>query len=40
VHLNLPQQADKIKARKEVKSKFEGRYKTGESKWFFTKLRF
>eukprot|EP00794_Sanderia_malayensis_P003370 gene3370-3859_t len=28
------------KARMEVKSKFEERYKTGKNKWFFQKLRF
>ncbi|KAJ8024630.1 60S ribosomal protein L27 [Holothuria leucospilota] len=30
----------KKKARKEVKAKFQDRYKTGKNKWFFTKLRF
>merc|ERR1712058_38124 len=28
------------KARREVKKKFEERYKTGKNKWFFQKLRF
>ncbi|XP_026693949.2 large ribosomal subunit protein eL27 [Ciona intestinalis] len=28
------------KARREVKSQFENRYKTGKNKWFFQKLRF
>ena len=27
-------------ALKEVKAKFEERYKSGKNKWFFTKLRF
>ncbi|RWS04724.1 60S ribosomal protein L27-like protein [Dinothrombium tinctorium] len=27
-------------ARREVKAKFEEKYKTGSSKWFFSKLRF
>ncbi|XP_059163336.1 large ribosomal subunit protein eL27 isoform X1 [Physella acuta] len=30
----------KRKARREVKAKFEERYKTGKNKWFFQKLRF
>merc|ERR1712018_816330 len=30
----------KRKARREVKAKFEERYKTGKIKWFFQKLRF
>merc|ERR1711872_25871 len=30
----------KRKALREVKSKFEERYKTGKNKWFFQKLRF
>ncbi|XP_071966112.1 large ribosomal subunit protein eL27-like [Antedon mediterranea] len=30
----------KKKARREVKSKFVERYKTGKNKWFFQKLRF
>merc|ERR1719483_1920725 len=33
-------QALKSKARREVKAKFEERYKTGKNKWFFQKLRF
>merc|ERR1712172_355090 len=33
-------QALKRKARREVKAKFEERYKTGKNKWFFQKLRF
>nr|ACH48199.1 60S ribosomal protein L27 [Cyriopagopus schmidti] len=28
------------KSRRDVKSKFEERYKTGKSRWFFQKLRF
>lgn len=28
------------KARREIKAKFEARYKTGKNRWFFTKLRF
>ncbi|KAH9404048.1 PREDICTED: 60S ribosomal protein L27-like [Rhagoletis zephyria] len=28
------------KARQEVRTKFEDRYKSGKNKWFFTKLRF
>jgi large subunit ribosomal protein L27e len=28
------------KARRDVKAKFEERYKSGKNKWFFTKLRF
>jgi len=28
------------KARREVKAKFEERYKTGKNRWFFQKLRF
>ncbi|KAI1285557.1 60S ribosomal protein L27 [Halotydeus destructor] len=27
-------------ARREVKAKFEEKYKTGKNRWFFTKLRF
>ncbi|XP_071811485.1 large ribosomal subunit protein eL27-like [Apostichopus japonicus] len=30
----------KKKAKKEVKAKFQDRYKTGKNKWFFTKLKF
>ncbi|WP_187787982.1 60S ribosomal protein L27, partial [Salmonella sp. S146_54837] len=30
----------KKKAKKEVKVKFQDRYKTGKNKWFFTKLKF
>jgi len=30
----------KRKAKRDVKAKFEERYKTGKNKWFFTKLRF
>ncbi|KHN76565.1 60S ribosomal protein L27 [Toxocara canis] len=36
----LKEPGKKRKARQEVKSKFEERYKTGKNKWFFTKLRF
>uniref|UniRef100_A0A0M3K1E5 60S ribosomal protein L27 n=1 Tax=Anisakis simplex TaxID=6269 RepID=A0A0M3K1E5_ANISI len=36
----LKEPGKKRKARLEVKSKFEERYKTGKNKWFFTKLRF
>ena len=32
--------AGRRKARREVKSKFEERYKTGKNRWFFQKLRF
>ncbi|XP_039267933.1 large ribosomal subunit protein eL27-like [Styela clava] len=32
--------AGRRKARREVKSKLEERYKTGKNKWFFQKLRF
>jgi len=32
--------ATKRKAKSDVKSKFEERYKSGKNKWFFTKLRF
>ncbi|ELT87377.1 hypothetical protein CAPTEDRAFT_151982 [Capitella teleta] len=28
------------KARREIKAKFEDRYKSGKNKWFFQKLRF
>lgn len=28
------------KARREIKAKFEERYKTGKNRWFFQKLRF
>jgi len=30
----------KRKAKADIKSKFEERYKSGKNKWFFTKLRF
>ncbi|XP_060081161.1 large ribosomal subunit protein eL27-like [Ylistrum balloti] len=30
----------KRKARRDVKAKFEERYKTGKNRWFFQKLRF
>merc|ERR1712117_872150 len=30
----------KNKARRDIKAKFEERYKTGKNKWFFQKLRF
>jgi large subunit ribosomal protein L27e len=30
----------KRKAMREVKTKFEERYKTGKNRWFFQKLRF
>ncbi|KAH9414763.1 ribosomal protein L27 [Dermatophagoides pteronyssinus] len=33
-------QAARRKARQEVRSKMEERYKSGKNKWFFTKLRF
>uniref|UniRef100_A0A915BV48 60S ribosomal protein L27 n=1 Tax=Parascaris univalens TaxID=6257 RepID=A0A915BV48_PARUN len=36
----LKEPGKKRKARLEVKSKFEERYKTGKNKWFFSKLRF
>nr|CAB3265714.1 60S ribosomal protein L27-like [Phallusia mammillata] len=32
--------AGRRKARREVKAKFEERYKSGKNKWFFQKLRF
>lgn len=32
--------AGRRKARREIKSKFEDRYRTGKNKWFFQKLRF
>ncbi|KAH3721693.1 60S ribosomal protein L27-like [Dreissena polymorpha] len=32
--------ARKRKAKREVKAKFEERYKSGKNKWFFQKLRF
>merc|ERR1712055_520468 len=32
--------AARRKARREIKKKFEERYKTGKNKWFFQKLRF
>ncbi|XP_067932145.1 large ribosomal subunit protein eL27-like [Watersipora subatra] len=32
--------AKRRKARREIKSRFEERYKTGKNKWFFQKLRF
>ncbi|XP_071041399.1 large ribosomal subunit protein eL27 [Parasteatoda tepidariorum] len=36
----LKDPAKRRKARRDVKSKFEERYKTGKSRWFFQKLRF
>ncbi|VDN06842.1 unnamed protein product [Thelazia callipaeda] len=36
----LKEPGKKRRARMEVKSKFEERYKTGKNRWFFTKLRF
>lgn len=36
----LKDPSKKMKARQDVKSKFEERYKTGKNKWFFQKLRF
>ena len=33
-------QAKRRKARREVKARFEERYKSGKNRWFFTKLRF
>lgn len=33
-------QSARRKARQEVRSKFEDRYKSGKNKWFFSKLRF
>jgi len=32
--------AKRRSARREVKAKFEEKYKTGKNRWFFTKLRF
>ncbi|GFQ76732.1 60S ribosomal protein L27, partial [Trichonephila clavata] len=36
----LKDPAKRRKARRDVKDKFEERYKTGKSRWFFQKLRF
>ncbi len=36
----LKDASKKRKAARDVKAKFEERYKTGKNKWFFTKLRF
>ncbi|CAL1264219.1 60S ribosomal protein L27-like [Argiope bruennichi] len=36
----LKDPAKRRKARRDVKAKFEERYKTGKSRWFFQKLRF
>ncbi len=33
-------QAKKRKARREIRNRFEERYKSGKNRWFFTKLRF
>jgi len=33
-------QSKKRKARREVRTRFEERYKSGKNRWFFTKLRF
>ncbi len=33
-------QAKKRKACREVRNRFEERYKSGKNRWFFTKLRF
>jgi len=33
-------QTKRRKARREIKSKLEERYKSGKNRWFFTKLRF
>lgn len=41
VTLDCLQSRDKkVTAAKEVKAKFEERFKTGKNRWFFTKLRF
>uniref|UniRef100_A0A914W918 60S ribosomal protein L27 n=2 Tax=Plectus sambesii TaxID=2011161 RepID=A0A914W918_9BILA len=37
---SLKDASKKRKAARDVKAKFEERYKTGKNKWFFTKLRF
>lgn len=36
----LQDPSKKRKAKAEIKTKFEERYKTGKNRWFFTKLRF
>ncbi|GAB6026514.1 60S ribosomal protein L27 [Chamberlinius hualienensis] len=36
----LKDPAKRRKARREIKAKFEERYKTGKNRWFFQKLRF
>lgn len=36
----IKDKAKRKKARMEVKTKFQDRYKTGKNKWFFSKLRF
>lgn len=36
----LKEPGKKRRARMEIKTKFEERYKTGKNRWFFTKLRF
>lgn len=36
----IKDKAKRKKARLEVKSKFQERYRTGKNKWFFSKLRF
>eukprot|EP00350_Pseudokeronopsis_sp_OXSARD2_P008362 CAMPEP_0170560430 /NCGR_PEP_ID=MMETSP0211-20121228/48847_1 /TAXON_ID=311385 /ORGANISM="Pseudokeronopsis sp., Strain OXSARD2" /LENGTH=80 /DNA_ID=CAMNT_0010874599 /DNA_START=78 /DNA_END=320 /DNA_ORIENTATION=+ len=37
---SLKDNTKKVAARKEIKSKLESKYKAGEFKWFFSKLRF
>ena len=37
---SLQSKDKKVAAAKEVKSRFEERFKTGKNRWFFTKLRF
>ena len=36
----IKDRAKRKKARMELKTKFQERYKTGKNKWFFSKLRF
>lgn len=36
---SLSDPVEKLKVRKEIKAKFEDRYKTGRNRWFFAKLR-
>lgn len=36
----LKDPAKKRKAKREVKAKLEGKYKSGKNRWFFQKLKF